>query len=342
MKLRGIIHVMGDHDVGKTTFALECGAEPKKIVFLDDDVKGQATIRDMQDNGIEFGRYINLTNFMRGTTELDFHNKVMQLITKDLDNTIYDTLIWDTWTNFANTCHSYVTANPSKFRRNWSSMGQIKGAQEWQEARRLEREILNDLGERFDTVILITHLKDSYVNKVKIPGKMQPASSSVLESVPRLRLWLRHNPNGRPVPIALVMKRLERKIIVNGALRTVNVLPRRIAPTPDQHSVWDAIWYYWNNPLNDREPTTDESPNEFELSLLDKTLTADQKIMFNNILAAGEIEAIEEAAIDVSFGEDTLGDKAKFLLAQGKPKPVVAKELSITLTELNELLSEEK
>ena len=40
--IKGIIQVTGPHDVGKTTFALECGA--KRILFVDDDIKGRNTV----------------------------------------------------------------------------------------------------------------------------------------------------------------------------------------------------------------------------------------------------------------------------------------------------------
>jgi len=33
--MKGVIHVTGEHDTGKTTFALECGAQPEQICFFD-------------------------------------------------------------------------------------------------------------------------------------------------------------------------------------------------------------------------------------------------------------------------------------------------------------------
>jgi len=63
--LNGTMQVTGEHDAGKTTFALECGAEPGRILFIDDDLKGKSTVKEFTDMGVEFGRYVDLVTLVR-------------------------------------------------------------------------------------------------------------------------------------------------------------------------------------------------------------------------------------------------------------------------------------
>ena len=55
--INGIIQVTGEPGVGKTSFALQCGAPPERILFVDDDVKGRSTVDDLKSMGMEFGDY---------------------------------------------------------------------------------------------------------------------------------------------------------------------------------------------------------------------------------------------------------------------------------------------
>lgn len=273
--MRGIIHVTGGHDTGKTSFALECGASPDRICFVDDDVKGQGTVKQLAQAGIEFGSYHNFTLATKGKTELDIHKLGLGII-GNLKPSQYDAIIWDTWTRFAKTCHSAVQANPAKFRKYWSAMGRIKGAEQWQEAANYEAAIIAAMNDQIPLIILVTHLKDDYKNNVKT-GRTVPAASRTLARVPNLRLWLCHNPNS-PVPIALLLKRLDAKKMTDKGLRTVCITPRRIVPRPDDTSLWDAITRYLETPVGNRELTEEEQPNAAELSILDGTLTEDQKL----------------------------------------------------------------
>ena len=142
--IKGIIHVTGEHDAGKTTFALECGAQPDRICFFDDDVKGRSTVEQIKSAGVKFGAYHDLVALASGKTELDFYASCMDIVEK-IKPGQYDAIVWDTWTNFQNVIHPYVLAHRSQFRATWSPMGQIKGAQEWQESHKHEAAILNQL-----------------------------------------------------------------------------------------------------------------------------------------------------------------------------------------------------
>jgi len=269
-------------------------------------------------------------------TELDYHNAVMEVI-RSIEPGQFDAIIWDTWTHFANTTHAYVLANAGEFKKHWAPMGTIKGAQQWQEARRYEAMIIGYLAKLAPTIILVTHLKDQYMGKVKVPGRQIPANSNALDRVLRLRIWLRLNPNGRPVPIGLCMKRLDRKEIVDNKIRTINVLPRKIVPTPEEHSLWDTIWRYWDEPMGDREPTEDELPTEYELSILDGTLTADQTHILRTMVESGLLEEIGGDNLIGVLDQEKLA-KIIEMHEAGDPLPAIAKEVKMPIVEVSNYL----
>jgi len=344
-QLEGIIHVTGEHDTGKTTFALECGANPDRILFIDDDVKGRSTVNELIGSGASFGRYIDLVELSDKKTEYTFHMSVMEII-KGVQKEQYDCIIWDTWTRFASTCHSYVMKHPREFRETWAPMGTIKGAQQWQEARRYEAAILNYMAQRTKTLILVTHLKDYYMGSAKVPNKQIPASSKVLMQVPRFRIWLRQNESGSPVPIGLVLKRLDTKLLTDKGIRTVSVLPRKLVPAPDEASLWDTIWRYWEDPIGLRVPTDVEVPNEFELSILDGTLTPDQARTFRMMLESGQIgQDEEEVRIVDDLPSDEVVDLIREQYNEKKSAPSIAKSLDlsipIVLRVINEVINPE-
>jgi len=327
--INGIIHVTGEPDVGKTTFALECGADPSRICFFDSDVKGRATVGDLLETGVGF-TYHDLVALGKGLRQVEFHEACLDLIA-DIKPNQYDAIIWDTWTRFGKTCHPYVMAHLQDFRLRWAPMGTIKGAQQWQEARRYEAEILNRLQTLAPTVIVVTHLKDFYVAGRR-SGKQVPACSKALVRVPRFRIWLRHNPVS-PVPIGLVLKRLDRKIVTDDGLRTVSILPRKITPREGDRSLWDTIGWYFENPIGLRQPTPEETPDAFELSILDGTLTEEQKVTLQLMLKAGVGEEQPELPDPVQL---------KVMRDNGMTYRDIADETGLTVPEIVAALQEMK
>jgi len=289
--ITGILHVTGEHDVGKTTFALENGAMPNRTCFFDDDVKGRATVeqlRQLQD----FGAYHDLVALQEGKTEVDFYLAVMDIIDA-IKPGQYDAIVFDTWTRFAKCMHAYVITHRDEFKKHWSKMGKIKGAEEWIESQWLEAKVLNKLQTLAPVVVIVTHLKDFYVNNAKVMGKQIPAASRTISRVPRFRVWLKQNPES-PVPIGLVYKRIDMKKITDRGIRTISVLPRKLVPRPEDESLWDTIAYYFENPVGLRAPLPNEIPDAYELSILNGHLTADQQRTLTLMLQAGVVDTEED------------------------------------------------
>jgi hypothetical protein len=299
---------MGEHDTGKTKFALECGAPADQICFFDDDVKGRATVDDLLATDVKFGAYHDLVKVAEGLREVEFHEACCNLVER-IQPGQFQAIVWDTWARFQKTFHPVIVENPAAYRKRWSPMGTIKGAEQWQEAERLEAQFLNHLATLAETVVVVSHLKDFYVGDRKVPGKQVPASGRALERVCTMRVWLKHNP-ASPVPIGLVLKRIDRMESTPAGLRTTCILPRKIVPRADERSLWDSIGRYFAEPVGLRPPTPDETPDAYELAILEGTLTADQRRTFELMLQAG-VGGEPESALASGPDEATLAADAR-------------------------------
>ncbi len=318
--ITGLVHVTGGHDVGKTTFALTSGARAKKTGFVDADLKGANLVTQVGKEN--FGLYCDFVHDTAGMRELAIHQYGLSLI-EQMKSKHLDVIVWDTWTAFGKTFHPYVAKNPNQFREFWSSMGQIKGGEQWQAAFQYEAQVIERLLDAAPLVILVTHLKDHRIGSVRT-GKQIPDAQRTLDEKSNLRIWLHHNPVS-PEPIGLILKRIELLKDTPQGLKPTNILPRKVTPC-----TWERLVWYWNNPLGNTMPSVEETPDEFELSILDGTLTPDQRKVFE----AGLKEPEQD------FGELTVDytAEAKRLASEGKSKPEISKELGLSIVQVQKLL----
>lgn len=325
----GIIEVSGEHDTGKTSFALEA-YNPEETVFVDDDIKGTSTVQDLLETGVRFLQYIPLTEMYSGKLESQKYKIAMGII--DAIPKEAKCIIWDTWTATARTFFNHVYTNQSSFRTSWSPMGKMKSGELWQETALHEATVLNRMFDNRRLVIIVNHLKDHFVENVRT-GKQIPASSRTFDRVCRARFWLRHNPVS-PIPIALVLKRTDEKYLENGRLRTRCVLPRKITPMPGDKSLWDAIERYYANPIDQRAPLETETPDEYELSILDGELTEEQKM----IMSMAIISRNDESDEDIPYADRKAA--AMDLRGSGKSVGDIAKELGMKVPDVVALLKD--
>jgi len=302
--ITGLVHITGEPDTGKTTFALSTGFAPSEIAFFDDDLKTQSIADQLKAAGTPFGHYVNLTKKSLSMREIEFHDLVMSELDK-LEGKSFKVLIFDTWTRFENTFHPVVQKDPMRFKQFYSPRGDIKGAEIWKASFDYEAIVIDRLLQIAPLVILSTHLKDHNIGAVKTGAQVPDCKKPVVEKS-RIRLWLRHNPNG-PAPIGLVLKRLSKVEVGPQGIVPINVLPRKINPC-----TWPRILEYWDKPIGDNEPSADEVPNAFELSILDGVLTADQK----DALRINRVEA------DIKVQDENEARRLE-LEAKRAPKPTV-------------------
>lgn len=342
MLITGIVHITGEHDTGKTSFGLECDTQFNRMLLLDNDEKSREMAKEHRID------YHDLVELGKGKRELEFHRACLELIDA-IQPDQYDAIIWDTWTPFAKTCHAHVLNNPTAFKLNWSRQGGIKGSQQWLEARRYEAEILHRLQQLVPFVAIITHLRPHYLNKVATE-KEEPACSEALVRVSNFRIWLRHNPSS-PVPIGLVLKRIDKKVVIEGKPRTICILPRKITPLPGERSLWDSIARYFADPIGQRSPTEDETPNAFELSVLDGTLTDDQKHTLNLMLRASAVSRMPRVSaasgtsgmiVERNSVDIVIVARARELRKGGKNFAAIASETGLSVPQVIEICASEQ
>jgi len=317
MDRKGILHVTGEPDTGKTLLALTA-YHPKQTAYFFDDVK-QPPIDDKA-----FGLFVDLVGKYGELKLLEYYKAVMAEIDAIPDGK-YKCIIFDTWARIGKAVRYYAKANPLEFREGltFSRNGAIKGMEEWGETHRVEAKVISALSRKADLVVLITHIKEQIKAGAKT-GSYEPDCGKSFNTACNMRLWLRHNQKSG-VPIALVLKRLTKVTITKAGIKPVNVLPRRIEPLVDEVSVWDAIERYWQNPVGNREPLPEEIPSPFELSILEGTLTDDQKEMWRAELKAKELqEQLDKEFLDAELQEA----KAKVQAMAGQPLALVFKEIT--------------
>lgn len=322
--ITGLIHVCGEHDTGKTTFSLSSGFQPERTAFIDADIKGRNTLAQVLAQSRNFGLYVNLLEAFSRKLELERHQIGLDIIERMIPGA-FDVLVWDTWTSFEDTFRPYVHANRKEFRAQWNGTPEMVGAIEWNVSFEYEAQIINNLLERVPLVILTTHLKDENINGKKT-GRQVAAGKRTLNEKSSLRLWLRHNPDG-PEPIGLVLKRPNKMIVTPNGLQPVNILPRKLKPC-----TWERIRKFWDEPVGNRALAADEKPDEFELSILDGILTADQRAVLKLAVLESEREEIE-----ASFDAPLTRARELISVQPNIALPDFAKTLGVSVTEARAL-----
>ena len=294
---RGIIEIVSPHDVGKTLASLGVVYPYKKTVFVDDDVKGSATVKQLQDLGEEFALYVNMGKMRSelGETPNPVHllknivYPTVDEIVKSAKGKKHEVIIWDTWRSVYQSARGYVERNQNEFKDVVTFRGSsiiIQGLIS-KVARMIEQTQINKLREVCELLIITHHLKDNYVNNVNV-GQI-PESSATFSEVSNMRIWLRRNPQSK-VPIILFLKRPSVPVKKSGKIVFSNIVPMKIIPTSKDESIWDAIARYEKSPIESRMPTAEETPNAEEMAMINGTLTDEQKSYMLEMLKYQQIE----------------------------------------------------
>lgn len=311
---RGIIEIVGDHDVGKTIAALQTNTQMKKVVFVDDDVKGEGTVRQMKNADIEFDGYYDLSQErmkLKGAASPDelLQYVVMPTIEK-ITERHHEVIIWDTWRIVYQSARGHVERNQSKYSGvvNFRGNSQIIQGLISKVARMIEADLLNRLKAACDLLIITHHIKDNYIQNVMV-GKI-PESSATFSEVCNMRLWLRRNSQSK-VPVILFLKRPNIPRMTKSGLKFVNIVPLKITPTDKHESIWEAIAEYEAKPIESRAPRQDETPTPEELTAISGVLTPEMlsyvkaSIEYNKLIEKElqQIDTVEETTEPTRKGQ---------------------------------------
>ena len=322
----GIIAVSGMPDTGKTTFALECGAPPSKICFIDDDVKGKSTALELENSDNPFGMFVNLTEETDGMLETEFHKYVLDLI-DSIKEGKFEVIIFDNFSRFEASFQPWVLTHQKDFRRNWSPMGQIHGAEIWLESFDYESIILDKMQKKAPLIILTSHMKKENVNG-RYTGKWIPKVKTPIIQKSLFRVILRRSDDGSPVPTGIILKRISKKTVTDKGIRVINIMPTKIP-----HLDWDKIREYYNNPVGDRPPTPEEVLTDHEMALLDSSvLTEDQKMVMKFAMEAAKQDEEEE-------GEERLRSQMQEMKKEGLSYSQIAESFDTEVGTVVKILS---
>lgn len=308
----GLFHFTGEPDSGKTTLALTCGIPVDQILFLDNDMKTQRIADSLMKKGKKFGRYVNLAREMHRRDKknpLDFFNIVMEILDKEKNQ--HKCMVFDEWTRI----EDGIRAKSMSIMKEISPLteNQIRAMTQvtWVYTHQFYAQILDMLMGYADTVFVITHIREKYINNKKT-GIYEARGQRPLIEKANMRLWLRHNadPADGGAPIGLVLKRLSKfDVDDNGMLVPVNMLPLRIKPC-----TWQRLDWYSDNPIGNRKPEQHELPDEFEQSVLHGILTPDQKHALELAIFESKREIDEQTAVMQEIGLDD--DQKEFIKVQ--------------------------
>lgn len=308
---RGMFHIVGPDNSGKSTFALTSHPDPAKICYLDGDSSKSKVFADQM--GI--GKYIDLTHLGKGMDELAYHKMVLDEIDKIEDNK-YEVIVLDNGNEFFKSGWSYVSTNRADYRKKWNPRGDIAGAQEWNELRQTHfPRIYSDLKNKAPLVIICTPEKSQSDGGVKT-GLTEPSADPSLRLAAEVIIRLAKNVTDEDAhaPVGLVIK----NTMVYAGGRLQKVFPDRIVPC-----TWDKISYYLNNPLDTRKPTGIEVPNDFELRLIEGTLSPEQQEHFAYRKRMALLQADENLVNDILESSIKHKDKPSKMLSR-----VIHNELS--------------
>lgn len=329
---RGLNHVTGEPDTGKTTFCLTVpGVKPGEIIFFDSDLKTRALAESFEKVGHPFWGYYDLTTLFKESGKqkpIDFYKMVMDKVDACLNRILRGdavqpkVCVFDNWSPMETGIRSYSESIMSLISDlspgQQKAMSQMTWSYTYEEYARVLGEFLK-LAPMF---FITTHVREKYL----FPGVLEARGQRPLTEKSTFRVWLRHNPDG-PAPIGLILKRIQRMMVTDESIKPVNVLPRRVKPL-----TWGRIFEYFDNPLGDAQPNPEEIPNDFELSILDGVLTADQKDALHSSVNKIKEEAAAEEAESAAMADEQMRERARELKAEGNSLPDIVKEFGGAVT----------
>lgn len=335
----GLIFVTGEPGTGKTTFPLTVpGVHPSQIVFFDDDGgKSSPLAKKYASRKTPFGFYANMQALSREKNTkkpLDFYNLFraqLDLAKKQVLNP--KVFIFDYWSNRLEAALEAYAKTKLKEMTDLTD-GQIKSSSmlAWPAIYHVHNALIDELTEYAPMVFALNHIKETQIGMVKT-GQVEARGQRPMKERPVFSVWCRNNsdPKDGGAPVGLVIKRImdmqwdeEKDENV-----PVNILPLRVKPL-----TWKKIVDYQINPIGTRTPTPEETPSDFELSILSKQLTKDQQDAIRAGRMAMEQEA-NSANIQLQVESAELKAAVKELADKSVPFPAILEQLREVYPDLN-------
>lgn len=317
--IRGVIHVTGFPDSGKTTFATTVpGVMPSDVFFFDFDGKHSGIAKMLQDAGHPYGYYANMLSTCRGKKPLEIFNIVDGEITRLKEKHAHvPVVIFDNW---APTMEEALREKGISIIDQISSItpGQVKSMTmlTWPATKRYYSQWLQSIADWADMVFVLTHVKAYQIGMTKVPGVFESRGQEPLTQLPVFRLWLLSSQAHGGAPNGLVMKRYSKIDVGSNGMKAVNAFPPKLVPCD-----WNNILKYLGEPVGDRPLTENELPSPWESTLVGAEYLPDQK---QAIQAAMDIQKNEPVAEEeVVYANLALTEFVKAKMVEGFTAPGV-------------------
>lgn len=282
--LKGVLHVTGMPDSGKTTFCTSVpGVLPEDIAFFDFDGKSSDMASSLAADGHPFFYYENTLFTQAKRKPIEVFKSVDDTVTKlKAKRPHIKVCIFDNWSP---TMEEALREKGMSILDQISniSAGQAKAISQitWPATKRFYAQWLQSIAEWADMVFIITHTKAYQIGQTKVPGVYESRGQDVLTQLPIFRIWLLSSSNNGGEPDGLVMKRIKKSTVTPNGIGTVNILPPRLTPC-----TWEKIYQYMDNPVGTRALLPGETPSPWETTLVGGEYLPDQKVA---IMAAMEL-----------------------------------------------------
>lgn len=290
--LKGVIHVTGMSDSGKTTFCITVpGVLPEDIAFFDFDGKSSDLAAGLEVDGHPFFFYENTLHTQAKKKPVDVFKAVDDKVTELKKKKPHiKVCIFDNW---APTMEEALRSKGLSILDQISdiSAGQAKMITQitWPATKRFYAQWLQSVAEWADMVFIITHTKSYQIGQTKVPGVYESRGQDVLTQLPVCRLWLLSSSANGGAPDGLVMKRITKRTVTPAGIGVINILPPRLTPC-----TWENIYRYMETPVGTRPLLPGETPSPWETTLVGGEYLPDQKMAIQAAMELAKSQVSEE------------------------------------------------
>jgi hypothetical protein len=347
-KIRGLIQITGDVNVGKTSYALQCGYGFDRIAYANFDGKEPDVFGDKPLTEV-FGFYRNYLPIMADKKELAMIEQFLADVSQIKPSV--KVIIIDNEEFFRKNFHPYTLKHKNELKDFWFGRGgTYKVMEELGFAKAFEAVFFASLQDRFEQVFVINHLEDARDEtstgdeKPLIPGKKKSSIKLPLIQRTKMRLWL-VNTNGHLCPSAIVVKNPGFQKMGESGIETVTLFPPKLSPyaLPDWEqrqfiSLWDVIAYYEQHPFSEKYPKVEpyEMLTERERDMVSEELTENDRRLLEQISLVIQRENTERVVAQIQKILDVT-PKAPVAFVYGKVKAILP-DLTITQEMVSDLM----
>ena len=317
MSKRELFVITGPFGSGKTTAGVTYTrpSEISGLYWYDSEGSGNRLLEQMIERGLKPGRYVDLRDYaldaipdqnslldmiaagdLPWVTEkqqdalIAYYEWMLNDISRNLQPGKYSHLLVDTGEMFEAGMTAWFEANKRKYgfsQKKDEAYGKI-----WTRGIFLLYEnFLNAVWKRgIDTITFVFHLKQQWMNKRPVAGKVVPSGKKILWKYASLYFWMSTDRNPTGAPAALVLK--ERLGDLGLDDDADEWAPRRMIPSRIPDFSWAKVRRYLQEGCDMANPAPGEVLNTQERAMIQPLVMSNKQIEL--MIAEAEVELQKE------------------------------------------------